>query len=611
MRHGRVGSSKLQVLRSSLANFRLSTFNSSIGRLFSHERGAEFVLGAAILLVILSFAVYSTIHQSDQSEHYGRARQAIQAHQYEQALAEYDAASGYLDTPQRSAELRNQLASRDMLYEEALDSRKAGKWWLEAVALSKVAELQPGYKDVTSQLAGVRQENGLIFYKQAAWANGIHTAGLFFAWAAGGEPHHLPRSNASSTIQAVSPDSRWIVYSIDLSSDPQGVPHNMLLYDLHADAVYSMLLPSASFTTPILIRFSPDSRQVWLDMGDSPFSYPLPFAVGGPSTLVPQLPDAAENAQRYGRSLLLSRDAASGASTLSLKVAGPAGASPRLISVEQGRVDGAIFSSDGHFLLYRVWSSPDNAPDSTCRLKLVDLTLQTLHADTIAGLPIRAADEMRSSLKGEFTRDGVHVLLVQRYRGDTEAHLYTLGTGNAGSFSDMASDKLALALSTRPTIAEDMPGLAAWEGSNSLASSEGTVQLAGEQVTWAKHYIAFGHWVAVSPSNMYVLYLDSDAKAGASGSTNHSYSLYATPFSARQAPSAGGEDQGNTRLILRTSQSPLDWLSSIHLLPDGQTLLSTVPPSAGSQPGLYSYDLQTGKSTLALPGVTNLWPSGG
>jgi hypothetical protein len=115
--------------------------------------------------------------------------------------------------------------------------------------------------------------------------------------------------------------------------------------------------------------------------------------------------------------------------------------------------------------------------------------------------------------------------------------------------------------------------------------------------------------VAVGPSDRYLLYLDIDDTAqgrGRTGETRFTYSLYSAPFRSN----APGDDREAARRLLSTPLLPRTWTSSIYMLPEGKTLLSTRPPQPQDRPGLYAYDLQTGKHVLVIPGVTDLWRPG-
>ncbi|MDQ3704112.1 MAG: hypothetical protein M3437_02615, partial [Chloroflexota bacterium] len=192
---------------------------SWLGRVFSSERGLEFAAGLAILLGILGFALYVSVEQNAQYEHYKRAQEAEQRKDYALALAEYSAAGSYRDTSKRSSMVRDLVEERDKAYTIALEERKERKWWQSARSLLRVEEIQPNFRDARSRLADVRRVNGVIFYKQGAGVQGEAAPGIFVAFADGGDPLALPLTNQDSAILAVSPDSRWVAYSLSTHYD--------------------------------------------------------------------------------------------------------------------------------------------------------------------------------------------------------------------------------------------------------------------------------------------------------------------------------------------------------------------------------------------------------
>jgi hypothetical protein len=112
-----------------------------------------------------------------------------------------------------------------------------------------------------------------------------------------------------------------------------------------------------------------------------------------------------------------------------------------------------------------------------------------------------------------------------------------------------------------------------------------------------------GPWVAASPNDRYLLYLGHEGSRSGGAASIRNYSLYSLPFRSRLP----GRDGETTHPLLSTPLPLGEWLSSVYMLPEGTTLLSTVPPRPGDERGLYTYDLQTGEHTLAVPGAVALW----
>ncbi len=592
-----------------------------LSRLVSPERGLEFVAGLAILLGILGFALYVSVEQSAQYEHYKRAQEAEQRKDYALALAEYSAAGNYRDTSRRSSMVRDLVAERDKAYTIALEKRKERKWWQAARSLLRVEEIQPNFRDARSQLADVRRVNGVIFYKHVGRVEGEAAPGIFVAFADGGDPLALPLTNQDSTILAVSPDSRWVAYSLSTHYDPT-VPRALYLYDVASRAAYPLHVPLAFFPDPMSARFAPDSQKLWLSVNRSIFSYALPAPGSGVRALQPESTSASPSPTEYAvliRSITLrsTENVAAGNEVLVVNQAGPQASQDqrpgstgagdtRHVATELGTVDGAVFNSSGDLLLYRVCGELDREGRYLCHLRLVDLTLRELHPYTIATIAVRGSDMQSWELTGAFMRDGRHVLLVEKLRGEATVRLYSPNSGDTWTLGEEAANRVARAVAEDSLVLTGVPGLSLWTGSNVLGHSRHTAPLGEPRAAWPQRYFALGPWVAASPSDRYLLHLDREDESSGGAASLPTYSLYSTPFRAR-LPGDGGE---TTRLLLSTPLTPERWLSSVYMLPEGKTLLSTVPPRGSDQPGLYAYDLQTGEHILAVPGAVDLWRPG-
>jgi hypothetical protein len=95
---------------------------------------------------------------------------------------------------------------------------------------------------------------------------------------------------------------------------------------------------------------------------------------------------------------------------------------------------------------------------------------------------------------------------------------------------------------------------------------------------------------------VYIVGRDIIASAG-------DYRLCASSLTARP----GTPEAASRVILIHTIRRPSEWLPFTYVLPDGQTLLSTMPPNASSAPGLYSYDLATGEANNDIPDVTDIW----
>jgi hypothetical protein len=518
--------------------------------------------------------------------------------------------------------LRERIAERDEEYTIALHYRKSGKWWQAARSLLDVEEFQPNYSDAREQLAAVRRVNGVIFYKQAGAVGDEPGGGVFVAYADGGDPLPLPQTGRNSTVLAVSPDSRWVAYDLNTSYAP-AIPRALYLYDVASRAAYPLYVPAVYFPDPIAARFAADTQKLWLNVNGTDFSYSLPAPGTEAGTLEPDATSTPQDAPRMEHDIavrsvtLLSDDGVSAGNEVLVvsresRPASPSPAAPgkaRLVAVEPGIVDGAVFNADGDLLLYRVCGELDREGSYVCRLRLVDVALQALHPNTIATITVRGRDMQDWDLTGGFTRDGRHVLLVERLRGEAAVGLYTPNSGDAWTLGGEASRMIAAALSNNVLVPLGVPGLSHWTGRNVLSHVPGAISLLEARAGWPQRYFAGGYWVAASPSDRYLLYLDVEETApegGRTGGNTRTYGLYSAPF--RSIP-AGGDTEAPRRL-LSTPLLPRTWLSAVYMLPEGKTLLTTQPPQPHDRPGLYAYDLETGEHALAIPGVVDLWRPG-
>ncbi|MDQ3927642.1 MAG: zinc ribbon domain-containing protein [Chloroflexota bacterium] len=578
-----------------------------LGRFFSSQRALEFAMGLAILLGILGFALYINIEQNAQREHYKRAQEAEQRKDYALALAEYSAAGSYRDTSSRSSMVQDLIAERDKAYTIGLQQRKELKWWQAARSLLRVEEIQPNFRDARSNLADVRRVNGVIFYKQTGNTSTGAAPGIFVAFADGGDPLALPRTGHDSTVLAVSPDSRWVAYDLHTSNAPT-LPRALYLYDVASRAAYPLYVPGTYFLYPVVARFTADSQKLWLSVSGSDFSYRLPAPGSGMGALQPERTPAPASRTEHSilvRSITL-RSTENVAAGNEVLITGAGTAEPRHVATELGVVDGAVFSSKGDLLLYRVCGEIDREGNYLCHLRLLDLTLSQLHPTTIASITVRGSDMQSWELSGEFTRDGRHVLVVEKLRENVAVQLYTLNSGDTWTLGDEASKALSQVVTEDSLVPLGVPGLSMWTGKNALGRWAGASALGEARAEWSQRYFGMSPWVASSPSDRYLLYVGGRKTPSGGAASIPTYSLFSTPFRAR-IPDDGSEA---TRPLFSTPLPPERWLSTVYMLPEGKTLLSTVPPKPTDVPGLYAYDLETGEHNMAVPGAVDLWRPG-
>jgi hypothetical protein len=276
------------------------------------------------------------------------------------------------------------------------------------------------------------------------------------------------------------------------------------------------------------------------------------------------------------------------------------------IATETGKVDGALFSPDERFLMHHSCEPVGPRLGLRCSLRLTDLQSPTPEAMLLGTMPMQRYGDTRNGLLAQFTRDSKYIMLLERYNGEREVHLYDIAAGSSirlpwatgeGGFADIDQSPLIPGLSR---------GLAQWSGENVLANTDRTVDLSraqGGQDPAIGYQLVRGHWAEVSPGGQYLVYLGGQDVSPGAGD----YRVYSVPL----APS--GRILGQFEppiMLLRTTVRPSEWRQSNYLLPDGHTLMTIAAPNPGAARGLYAYDLDTAESRLITAGATELWSPG-
>jgi hypothetical protein len=573
--------------------------------LLTPERGLEFLLGATILLAIVGFAFFNSAQQDAKAGHYRAGLDADGKQEYERAITEFTAAGDYWDASERIEGLQEKIATRKAMYDTGAEAAAKGKWWLAASRLRQVNEIHSNYADAVDLLVQARSINGSIVYRLARSADG--DGGVYVAQADGGETHRIPNTNALTMVHARSPDGKWLCYSF-YSADGR----SLMLYDIEHATAYKLdagLVPGV-----ISARFKSDNQTLVVDADDlvTIYSVPVTNTTGQPRSLTvdplsggvpannPIIPEIQGDT-----SLLVEREPGSDRSIVSITksaMGGPSnnilGTMTRQVAVEEGAVDGAIFSSDMRYLLYRTCTSPNEQKDFTCALRLVDLNTESLSPGTIATIPVSAREWNRWALRGEFTMDGRHLLVTLRYGTEEDVHLYDLQTGDMERIQTIVQgDQQGTQMNSGPLVAYSVQGFKSWEGPNSLTYTRRNVMLFDGEKGWAQRFFARSHWVMVAPNDLYAVYLvgnDINVSYG-------NYAIFALPLSARP--------EGSRRPVplLHSTRRPGEWLPNIYLLPDGQTLMAVDGPRASMPRGLYARDMETGQSTLVVPDAVEMW----
>ncbi len=130
-------------------------------------RNLELVLGCLLVIGTLSWALGTWLHDSAVARSYKVAQQAASERRWDDALAGFSAARGYMDADARATEAARQVDERDSQYRiaaayEQATNGQGGATARDAIsalsAARAVQTLGPGYKDVDSILVGAQDQ---------------------------------------------------------------------------------------------------------------------------------------------------------------------------------------------------------------------------------------------------------------------------------------------------------------------------------------------------------------------------------------------------------------------------------------------------------------------
>ncbi|MEO8287391.1 MAG: zinc ribbon domain-containing protein [Chloroflexota bacterium] len=573
-----------------------SDTGTSLGfRSFVQERRVEAVLGLLLLVGVILFVVWSYVKQEGQSAHYAQAVDAMQNGDYKLALAEFDASDGYLDSNSRLQEAGERLTELDKLYEtvsvQVKQGAEAGRWWEVASAIVQRDELVKNYSVLPPLLAKARAVNGKIVYSLDGSGGGA--PGIYVAEADGGTRTYIKGTDRLSILLAFAPNRQWLAYrnrgSID--SDPiQFSQEGIYLYNLTNNEAIELRLDIQPFSN-VWARFDKDSDILLLGDDVTVFTFDVNLAATG-LMLDPSGSESAETYERREyRSLLTTLDT-DGKTTIA--VGEYDGANPVTLAVESGLVDGALFSKDSRYLIYRVCDPAGTEGAVNCTLKLVDLHSADRKVRRIATIPARGKVESQNAILGEFTLDGRYLLVLERYDRTDEAHLYNLRDDKWTKLPDAIMDTGTSSDVLGPLVPDYSPGLRFWQGPNSLAHTTSASELTAGVPPPGKHptlYETRSHSMLVSPDANYGVYFTLQLRPAG----RQFYMVHL----AQLAPHGNIDRTQQSALVMGSifSRSARDGpLISMQFLPDGYTLLSTDLRNRGAafEGGITAFRMDTG-----------------
>ena len=558
------------------------------------EKRLEIVLGLGLLVLVAGFALFSYANQEAQSSHYRAGLSALERRDFDVALSEFEAAGDYLSSDKRAEQVRERVRERDDLYAQAADEFALGRMWQAARLFAQLDQVSPSFRDTRDKLKEARRQVGSIVYRLDQSVDG--GGALYVMGADGSDPQQVPETNNFSHV--LSTDGRWLLFNqVECTAWSgsecwESTGTTVYLYSIEGRFTQKV---ASVHDLPGLTAwpdFTPDGKGVRIPTTLGDLVYALPAGTTPERGPLPTV-TAQDNLERTEswRTLNL-EDTGSG---VALMVGDEQGLNQLRVAIEPIRPDGALFSHDGRYLLYRVCGPRLVGGAAGCAIRLVDVDASQPHPGTVAWLPYNGVENDRDSnnnITGEFTRDDRHILILSRGGGDTEALLYEIATGRLRQVG------VAVAVEQGPLINLIAPGIIYWEGPNSLAFTSQPIKIPPGGKIWngmgRDHVPGYGirsHWVKISPGDRYALYL----AGGDLTSDLGEYPLFAVPL---DRPTQAAQ-------VLRI-KTPRTWFHSGYLLPEGHTLVTLIPPTPESAHGLYAYDLATGAATLLVPDAIEL-----
>ncbi len=152
----------------------------------------EVALGLLLLLGVLGWALWTWWHDTNVSQHYQQAQQAASAFRWDDALANYSAASGYMDADARAVEAAGKVNTRNIQYQTVVTYQQAlaapqeasPKAAVEALLAARAVQtIEPGYKDTSAIIAQAEEQlftdalSGTVLMREQATPPGLYYRG--------------------------------------------------------------------------------------------------------------------------------------------------------------------------------------------------------------------------------------------------------------------------------------------------------------------------------------------------------------------------------------------------------------------------------------------------
>ena len=565
-----------------------------------HTRRMEMLLGLALVAAVLVFVLFSYVNREAQIGHYHAGLDALNGKDPERAIAQLQASDGYLDSTALIETARGRIEDRNALYKQATDFASAGKWWQAARTILRMQETQSSYKESDALLARARGVNGSVLYeylpRSYGTRNNPNQDSLATMQADGGDAAQIPGTGGLGPVEAVSPDGLSVVY---WTSIPGGLAR---LFNVVHRSDTVLALPETSLGAIVQrIDFAPDGSAIVIMIDDIAHTFDVSeTSLRDVDSLEPIAQESkAEYLNKRQRTLTMQNDSEGATEVM---VSDYTSKRPRVFAIERGKVDGALFSKDQRYLLYRVCELTNNNTNFECVLKLADLAAQGRQMQTIAIAPNLPLSSYDTALLGEFTQDGDHILLTS-YRGEDpgnpEASIYDIATGQRNTLrpdlfaiSTGRGKRDVYVVGNDYLLDDYIPGLQSWVGENALGRTDQNLQRPTDGYSRIR-----SHWIAITSNNRFALSLNSHITESA---RYYRLSVTVLTWNATEPPDDG-------RTLFSTKDLPREWLPSTRILPDGYTLVTSATIDSNHIPDIRAYSLDAdGESDVILASAARL-----
>ncbi len=383
----------------------------------------ERTLGVALIVAVIGWAVVSGWQgagQAEQARAYRAGQTAEAVHDLAGARAAFARAGDYRDAPMHVRQLAPQVQALTAHYDDGVRLAGTGAWWDAAHALRQAADIQVSYMDVITRLHTAQAQAGLIFYRAPG------PDGILSLWAAEADGSAAQRllSGSESEPAALSPDSRWLVYSFGPLATAGRDHDGPFLLDRQTGRLTSLTQQFRDLTGALRVQFRNDSSGFWWSYDNAAFDYDLTTHSSRQLTELPAAYDPAGKRLLFNRFLLPSLDTAHSR----LLLGDADGQARSQLADEPGFVLNPTFSDDGRYLLYTVQDRPVG-DTVTVTVVLHDLAAPAgAQRSTLLTAPVARATLDSTAVQAVFVPSSHSILTLSPYSTGWTLRRWTDGT---------------------------------------------------------------------------------------------------------------------------------------------------------------------------------------